>query len=98
MVERIKFATQLSQSDWVIVEQDKLTQAFCRGTSARRLPKTLGERWPASDFDFDIAEEATEQKDETSEDITEVEDAPVVRFLQKMLVDAINMRASDSAL
>ena len=32
------------------------------------------------------------QKEEVGAD---VEDAPVVRFLQKMLVDAINMRASD---
>jgi type II secretory ATPase GspE/PulE/Tfp pilus assembly ATPase PilB-like protein len=28
-------------------------------------------------------------------DLLEVEDAPVVRFLQKMLIDAINARASD---
>jgi type IV pilus assembly protein PilB len=45
------------------------------------------------DFDFDVTEEATEQ--ESAEATTEVEDAPVVRFLQKMLIDAINMRASD---
>ncbi|HQC97632.1 MAG TPA: type IV-A pilus assembly ATPase PilB, partial [Aquabacterium sp.] len=32
---------------------------------------------------------------EASEVVSEVEDAPVVRFLQKMLIDAINLRASD---
>ena len=46
------------------------------------------------DIDFDIAEEDTDKRDEAQE-LAEVEDAPVVRFLQKMLVDAINLRASD---
>ena len=46
------------------------------------------------DIDFDIAEEDTEKKDDAQE-LAEVEDAPVVRFLQKMLIDAINARASD---
>jgi type IV pilus assembly protein PilB len=45
------------------------------------------------DFDFDVTEENEET--ESFEVATEVEDAPVVRFLQKMLVDAFNMRASD---
>jgi len=46
------------------------------------------------DFDFDVSEEdATPQQD--AAELADVEDAPVVRFLQKMLVDAINLRASD---
>ena len=47
------------------------------------------------DFVFD--ENAVETGDALEIDIgaAEVEDAPVVRFLQKMLVDAFNMRASD---
>ncbi len=90
VVERIKFATQL-QSDWVIVEQDKLTK-FLLGVSSSSAEAL--ESMAGGDFDFDIAEESTEQKDDAQE-LAEVEDAPVVRFLQKMLVDAINMRASD---
>ena len=46
------------------------------------------------DFDFDVTEEDTAPPTAGSHP-TEVEDAPVVRFLQKMLIDAINMRASD---
>lgn len=90
VVERIKFATQL-QSDWVLVEQDKLSKLLqgTTGTASEVLESIAG-----GDIDFDIAEEDTERK-EDSQDIAEVEDAPVVRFLQKMLVDAINLRASD---
>ena len=90
VVERIKFASQL-QCDWVIVEQDKLSKFLqVAGASAAEALENIA----GGDFDFDIAEEETEKKDDT-QDMAEVEDAPVVRFLQKMLVDAINMRASD---
>jgi type IV pilus assembly protein PilB len=88
-VERIKFATQLSP-EWVIVEYDKLAKLLsATGTSASDAIESLAD----GDFDFDVTEEATEQ--ESAEATTEVEDAPVVRFLQKMLIDAINARASD---
>ena len=88
-VERIKFATQLSP-EWVIVEYDKLAKLLsATGTSASDAIESLAD----GDFDFDVTEEATEQ--ENAEATTEVEDAPVVRFLQKMLIDAINARASD---
>ena len=88
-VERIKFATQLSP-EWVIVEYDKLAKMLAAtGTSATDAIESLAD----GDFDFDVTEEATEQ--ESAEATTEVEDAPVVRFLQKMLIDAINARASD---
>jgi len=89
-VERIKFATQLSP-EWVIVEYDKLAKML-EGQSASA--NDAIESLAAGDFDFDVAEDdgtATE----TAEVAQEVEDAPVVRFLQKMLIDAINMRASD---
>ena len=88
-VERIKFATQLSP-EWVIVEYDKLAKLLsATGTSASDAIESLAD----GDFDFDVTEEAPEQ--ESAEATTEVEDAPVVRFLQKMLIDAINARASD---
>jgi type IV pilus assembly protein PilB len=47
----------------------------------------------AADFDFEVTEDTSSSAPPA--DVAEVEDAPVVRFLQKMLVDAINMRASD---
>ena len=89
-VERIKFATQLSP-EWVIVEHDKLARMLENaGTSAS---ETL-EAMSSGDFEFDVTDDVTApQEAETT--TTDVEDAPVVRFLQKMLIDAINMRASD---
>ena len=87
--ERIKFATQLSP-EWVIVEHDKLAKVLDnQGASASEALEALS----TTDFEFDISEEGGEQ--ESAEVSSEVEDAPVVRFLQKMLVDAINARASD---
>jgi type IV pilus assembly protein PilB len=88
--ERIKFATQLTP-EWVIVEYDKLMrQLETQGASANEALEALA----SSDFDFDVTDEDTAVA-ESAEVATEVEDAPVVRFLQKMLIDAINMRASD---
>ena len=89
-VERIKFATQLTP-EWVIVEYDKLMrQLEAQGATANEVLETLA----SADFDFDVTEEDTAAP-EATDVTTEVEDAPVVRFLQKMLIDAINMRASD---
>ncbi len=88
--ERIKFATQLTP-EWVVVEYDKLIrQLDAQGASASEVLETLA----SADFDFDVTDEETAAA-ETADIATEVEDAPVVRFLQKMLIDAINMRASD---
>lgn len=89
-VERIKFATQLTP-EWIVVEYDKLVrQLDAQGTSASQELESLA----GGDFDFDVTEEDVGQP-EAAEVAADVEDAPVVRFLQKMLIDAINMRASD---
>ncbi len=89
-VERIKFATQLSP-EWVIVEHDKLARILeASGTSANESLEAIS----SGDFEFDVTDDVTTPQ-ETNEANSDVEDAPVVRFLQKMLIDAINMRASD---
>ena len=90
VVERIKFATQL-QPEWVIVEHDKLTKLL-QGSGANASEAL--EAISGGDFDFDIAEDDSSAQAEAAE-TADVEDAPVVRFLQKMLIDAINLRASD---
>lgn len=90
-VERIKFATQLTP-EWVIVEHDKLVKLLDASTAA------AGEALEAlagGDFEFDVTEEDAGAAPESQDVSQEVEDAPVVRFLQKMLIDAINARASD---
>ncbi|MFE8643648.1 type IV-A pilus assembly ATPase PilB [Sphingomonas sp. NCPPB 2930] len=86
--EKIKFSTQLGV-DWVIAEYDKLSKLLqsLAPSEADKLDTMLG-----SEFQFD--EEAAPQEAVDSL-ATEVEDAPIVKFLQKMLLDAFNMRASD---
>jgi type IV pilus assembly protein PilB len=88
-VERIKFATQLTP-EWVIVEHDKLSKIV--ESSSTSVTETL-ESMASGDFEFDVTDDVTSQ--EAAEATPDVEDAPVVRFLQKMLIDAINARASD---
>jgi type IV pilus assembly protein PilB len=89
-VERIKFATQLSP-EWVIVEHDKLARMLENaGVSASESLEAIS----SGDFEFDVTDDVTAPQ-EAAETTSDVEDAPVVRFLQKMLIDAINMRASD---
>jgi type IV pilus assembly protein PilB len=88
-VDRIKFATQLTP-EWIIVEQDKLAKILDTTTTSAN--ESLAEI-VSGDFEFDIEEQDPgKQEEETTGD---VEDAPIVRFLQKMLIDAINLRASD---
>ncbi|RYX90909.1 MAG: type IV-A pilus assembly ATPase PilB [Comamonadaceae bacterium] len=87
--EKIKFSTQMGV-DWVIAEYDKLSKLVetSTTTAAEAMESIIGD-----DFEFDEATtDAAEVSDTT---VSEVEDAPVVKFLQKMLLDAFSMRASD---
>jgi type IV pilus assembly protein PilB len=88
--ERIKFATQMGV-DWIIAEYDKLSKLVesTSLTATEAMEDIIG-----GDFEFD--DNAAEAISESSQATTaEVEDAPVVRFLHKMLMDAFSMRASD---
>ena len=49
----------------------------------------------SGDFEFDVTDDVTTARRNRPRRASDVEDAPVVRFLQKMLIDAINLRASD---
>lgn len=88
--EKIKFSTQMGV-DWVIAEYDKLSKLVeaSTTTAAEAMESIIGD-----DFEFD--ESSAEMAGESAEAaVSEVEDAPVVKFLQKMLLDAFSMRASD---
>ena len=87
--EKIKFSTQMGV-DWVIAEYDKLSRLVevSGATAAEAMESIIGE-----DFEFDEAATDAMSEDDTAS--SEVEDAPVVKFLQKMLLDAFSMRASD---
>jgi type IV pilus assembly protein PilB len=88
--EKIKFSTQMGV-DWIIAEYDKLSTLVdaSHTTAAEAMENLIGD-----DFEFDETPDSA-IADDNSASVSEVEDAPVVKFLQKMLIDAFNMRASD---
>jgi type IV pilus assembly protein PilB len=90
--EKIKFSTQMGV-DWVVAEYDKLSRIVetTSATTSETMENIVGEDFEFDDLNVEEVGETSAEDDVTSE----VEDAPVVKFLQKMLIDAYNMRASD---
>ena len=90
-IDDIKFATSL-RVDPVVVEQDKLEERINRAIEA--VDTSMG---GLDDDDFDLENldvgGGDEEEDEVQRD--DVEDAPVVRFVNKILLDAIKRGASD---
>jgi len=88
--EKIKFSSQMGV-DWVIAEYDKLSKLVEQHatTATEAMEDIIGD-----DFEFDAAVSEI-SSDSAQANVAEVEDAPVVRFLHKMLMDAFSMRASD---
>ncbi|NLD69744.1 MAG: type IV-A pilus assembly ATPase PilB [Limnobacter sp.] len=87
LVERIRFTAQAAV-DLVVVEHDKLLRLIER--LGRSTTEQLSE-FTEGEVDLELAPD--EQQASTQE--AEVDDAPIVRFLQKILVDAIQSGASD---
>jgi type IV pilus assembly protein PilB len=90
-IDDIKFQTSL-RIDPVVVEQDKLEERITKAIEA--VDTTMAD---LGDDDFDLENLDVSGEDENAEDIhrDEVEDAPVVRFVNKVLLDAIKRGASD---
>ena len=89
--EKIKFASQMG-IDWIIAEHDKLVRLI--ESAHKSVTEALDTYIADDEFQFDDIKEAPQQEDKDSS-ASDVEDAPVVKFLHKMLIDAVNMRASD---
>ncbi len=73
----------------VVVEDDKLAKWIDKIVESKDTAMTSLE--VDGDFDLDMGS----GEEESVADTQEVDDAPVVKFLNKMLLDAINMGASD---
>jgi len=87
-LDRIKFQTE-SAIDPIVVEHDKLVRMVEKlGQSASQ---QLSELVDDTLEEVEASEDSGTQIDTNSE----VDDAPVVKFLQKVLLDAIQMGASD---
>ena len=91
-IDDIKFQTSL-RVDPVVVEQDKLEERLVKALEA--VDTSMSGLGDDDDFDLenlDIGGDEPEEDDVTRDD---VEDAPVVRFVNKILLDAIKRGASD---
>ena len=90
-IDDIRFQTSL-RIDPVVVEQDKLEERIVKAIEA--VDTTMGD---LEDDDFDLENLDVTGEDDHQEDIdrSEIEDAPVVRFVNKILLDAIKRGASD---
>ncbi|MFO0274731.1 MAG: type IV-A pilus assembly ATPase PilB, partial [Betaproteobacteria bacterium] len=91
-LDQVKFQTQLSL-DIVVVEHDKLMRVV---ESTSRGANEAFEKLVDDDVSFeDLLSAEDDKAQEQEQDTSEVDDAPVVRFLQKLLLDAISEGASD---
>ncbi|MDP1681366.1 MAG: type IV-A pilus assembly ATPase PilB [Burkholderiales bacterium] len=90
-LDEIKFQTSMVV-DPIVVEDDKLGKLVEKaGESATdKLDELVGE-----DVDMDLLESEAEQKQDEGGAAADIDDAPVVKYLQKVLLDAINSNVSD---
>jgi len=90
-LEEIRFKTNLVIEP-VVVETDKLAQAIHKLVEASGA--LLKEVTSMEDLEVDL-QEADVPQASGDEESSEVEDAPVVKYLQKILIDAIQAGVSD---
>ena len=93
-VDEIKFQTGLA-IEAVVVEEDKLQRAVQKAIEQvdTQMPSMAG-----GDDDFDLENLDTSHSDDAMEADSardDVEDAPIVRFVNKIMLDAIRKSASD---
>ena len=90
-IDDVKFQTTL-RIDPVVVEHDKLEERIVKAIEA--VDTTMGD---LEDDDFDLENLDISSDEDEQEDIAraDIEDAPVVRFVNKILLDAIKRGASD---
>ena len=89
-LDEVRFKTNLVVEP-VVVEDDKLAAAIAKLIEASGT--TLKEMAALEDIEVTL-EDGSVQQTSADED-SEVEDAPVVRYIQKVLIDAITAGASD---
>jgi len=91
-LDEIRFQTGLAV-DPVVVDFDKLTGVLNK--LGESVATTLSNLSSTDDFGLEGLVESSPEEEEATDSSADVDDAPVVRFIQKILVDAINEGASD---
>jgi type IV pilus assembly protein PilB len=90
-LDEVRFKTNLVPEP-IVVEDDKLMAAIHR--MIEQSGATLKEMSKLEDMEIGL-EDGNAQSAASAEDDAEIEDAPVVKYLQKLLTDAIAAGASD---
>ena len=85
-INEIKFHSNISTMNVIIVEENKLNHIITNYLKTKEVPM--------SDNDFDMFEIETENED-AAEQAAEVEDSPIVKLIQGILLEAIKKRVSD---
>jgi type IV pilus assembly protein PilB len=90
-LDEIKFATR-AQTEAILVEDDKLVTAIDKALDAADTAMDMG-----SESDLEGLEDLEVGSDEPANDDTglDVDDAPVVKFVNKLLLDCMKKEASD---
>jgi type IV pilus assembly protein PilB len=91
-LDEIKFATGLS-TEAVLVDQRALTEVLAKRLDAQdSLEAGMGDLDMDGEFDLDLSDGSEDDGDEGRD---AVDDTPIVRFVNKVLLDAIKQGASD---
>jgi type IV pilus assembly protein PilB len=92
-LDEVKFATGFSV-EAIVVEEDKLEQLLSRSLEQvdTSMPDLAGDDFEMESLDVSAGDDTV-----TAEDVerSDVEDAPIVRFINKVMLDAIRRGASD---
>lgn len=90
-LDEIRFHVS-AHTEAVLVEENKLNRMIDKAMEAH--DTSMSDLGDSTLDDLDISSDDDEQEKESSSDL-EIDDAPVVRFVNKILLDAINKGASD---
>ena len=91
-LDEVKFATGLSV-EAIVVEENKLEKLLSKSLEQvdTAMPELAGDDFELDSLEVTSDEEATDE----GVDRADVEDAPIVRFVNKVMLDAIKRGASD---
>lgn len=90
-LDDVQFQSGMNLSP-VVVEDDKLSQWITKLVAAS---DTSLQSISTSDDDFGLDEKNIQETQEAEAQTLEIDDAPIVKYLNKLLLDAINLGASD---
>jgi type IV pilus assembly protein PilB len=92
-LDEVKFATGFS-IEAIVVEEDKLSQAADAKRSSKSTPRCRN--WPAKTSRWTASRSRGDDEDAAKVERSDaVDDAPIVRFINKVMLDAIKKGASD---